>query len=226
MCGRYGISVSREELKEYLNKNYDIFILDESIKLPRYNISPGQNTISLINNGSNYHVGLLRWGFVPEWAKDENIGYKMINARIESLDLKPAYKKSFYQRRCVIIASGFFEWHRNSSTKTPYYFYLKDKDIFGFAGLWTVYKRKDGSKLYTSTIITKEATSLMKNIHNRMPVILSETEAKQWLDPKIKDRDILMTILQKQSYNNLSLHQVSKRVNQVINDDESIIKSV
>ncbi len=226
MCGRYGISVTKEELADYLRQHYNIQVLDDLMTLPRYNIAPGQNVISLINDGSKFKVGLLKWGFVPPWSKDESMGYKMINARSETIDQKPAFKKSFYQKRCVIISDGFFEWYRTTSTKTPYYFYLKNKRIFGFAGLYTAFRKSNDEVLYTCTIITTKANSLMKDIHDRMPVILNEEQAKLWMNPKIKDKDVLKSILGQYNPNDMELHQVSSRVNKVINDDKDIIKKV
>jgi len=224
MCGRYGISVTKKELNEYLNEHYHIEVLDENITLPRYNIGPGQEVISLINDGTKYRVGLLKWGLVPSWSKDERIGSKMINAREETLSQKPSFKKSFVQRRCIIIADGFFEWYRTTSTKTPYYFYLKNNKIFGFAGLWTSYEREDGSKLHTCTIVTTKANSLMQDIHDRMPVILTEESAKIWLDPNIRDLNALQSLLTQYDSEEMQLHQVSTRVNKVENDDSEIIK--
>jgi putative SOS response-associated peptidase YedK len=226
MCGRYGISATKEELKNYLSEHYKIDVLDENITLPRYNIAPGQNAISLINDGTKFRVGLLKWGFVPSWAKDENVGYKMINARSETLKEKPAFKKSLEQRRCIIIADGFFEWYRTTSTKTPYYFYLKNNRIFGFAGLWTKKAREDGSNLYTCTIITTKANNLMSEIHDRMPVILSEKDAKIWLDPSLRDTQALEKLLKPYELDDLQFHKVSSRVNFADNDDEDIIKEV
>ncbi|XMB72613.1 SOS response-associated peptidase [Mycoplasmatota bacterium WC30] len=226
MCGRYGISVTRKELKDYLLEHYDIEVLDENITIPRYNIAPGQDAISIINDGTKYRVGMLKWGFVPSWSKSEKIGYKMINARSETISQKPAFKKSFIQRRCVIIADGFFEWYRTTSTKTPYYFYLKNHRIFGFAGLWTAYQKEDGSKLYTTTIITTKANSLMKDIHDRMPVILTEDSAKIWLNPDLKDLDVLQKILVEYDSKDMELHQVSSRVNKTENNDVELIQSI
>ncbi len=226
MCGRYGISVTRDQLKEYLKEHYGIEVLDQAIELPRYNIAPGQNAISLINDGTKFRVGLLKWGFVPEWAKDDKIGFKMINAREETLKDKPAFKKSFLERRCVILADGFFEWYRTTSTKTPYYFYLKNNAIFGFAGLWSVMKKENGTKLYTCTIITTTANRLMADIHDRMPVILTESDAKLWLDPRIKDTEALSKLLGQYDPSKMQLHQVSSRVNKPENDDIDIIVPV
>lgn len=226
MCGRYGISVTREELKDYLLENYNIEVLDENIILPRYNIAPGQDVLSLINDGTKYRVGLLKWGFVPSWSKDDNIGYKMINARSETISEKPSFKKSLVQRRCIILADGFFEWYRTTSTKTPYYFYLKNNKIFGFAGLWTVKTKDDGSKLYTCTIITTKANSIMNDIHERMPVILSEKSAKIWMDPKIRDLNAIKNILESDQMEDLQFHKVSSRVNKTENDDSDLIKKI
>ena len=224
MCGRYGISVSRDELEIYLKETYQIELLDSNIILPRYNIAPGQSVISLINDGTRYRVGLLKWGFVPEWADDEKIGYKLINARRETLSEKPTFKKSFQTRRCVIIADGFFEWYRTTSTKTPYYFYLKDHRIFGFAGLWSTFSKPDGTKISTCTIITTKANAMMQDIHDRMPVILTEDTAKRWLDPTLRDIALLDELLGENAMDDIELHQVSSRVNKTENDDSDIIK--
>lgn len=226
MCGRYGISVTKKELKDYLGEHYNIDVLDENIIVPQYNIAPGQNVVSLINDGTKYRVGLLKWGFVPPWSKDESVGYKMINARSETIKEKPAFKKSFYQKRCVIIADGFFEWHRTTSTKTPYYFYLKNNSIFGFAGLYTVFLREDGTKVYTCAIITTKANSLMAGIHDRMPVILNEVNAKQWLSPSLSDLASLEKILVQYDPKEMAVHQVSSRVNKTSNNDLEIIKKI
>lgn len=226
MCGRYGISVTKKELTKYLSENYNIDVIDENIILPRYNIAPGENILSLINDGTNYRVGLLKWGFIPPWAKDEKIGYKMINARSETITSKPTYKQSFYQRRCIILADGFFEWYRTTSTKTPYYFYLKNRKIFGFAGLYTAFIKKNGEKLFSTTIITCKANSLMEDIHDRMPVILTEKSAKIWLDSDLKDEVVLKKLLQPYNPNEMGLHQVSLRVNKAENDDSDIIKKI
>lgn len=226
MCGRYGISVTKDELTEYLREHYSIDVFDQPIELPTYNIAPGNQVISLINDGYKYRVGLLKWGFVPSWAKDESAGYKLINARSETLKDKPVFKKSYFQRRCIIIADGFFEWYRTTSTKTPYYFYLKSHKIFGFAGLWTAYKKPNGKTLFTTTIITTKANTLMKDIHDRMPVILTEESAKIWLNPAIQDSQILDEVLTQFDPNEMGLHEVSSRVNKPINNDADIIKPI
>ena len=224
MCGRLSIAVSKKDLKEYLNDFYRIEVLPEEIDLPRYNVAPGEDLVSLINDGERFRVGLLKWGFVPEFKRDLN--KPIINARSETVDKLFSFKKSFYERRCVILADGFFEWERSSGTKTPYRFVLKNKKIFGFAGLWTVSFNELNQKVYTTTIITTKANSLMKDIHDRMPVILSEDQVKFWLDPNLKDLDALKKILVPFASSSMDFYEVSRVVNNANNKGEDTIRPI
>ncbi|MDT8336656.1 MAG: SOS response-associated peptidase [Candidatus Izemoplasmatales bacterium] len=224
MCGRYSISVSRPELAEYLNKNYSIEVLPKTITLPRYNIAPSEDAVSLINDGHIYRVGLLKWGYVPEYAHDDKKA--IINARSETVDKLFSFKKSFQERRCVLIADGFFEWERSTSTKTPYRFALKNKKLFGFAGLWSVFTDENGKKTSTTTIITTKANSLIAGIHDRMPVILDEELAKIWLDPHIKDPVALKNVLLPYEPEKMELYQVSSKVNSAIYKDKDVIEPI
>jgi putative SOS response-associated peptidase YedK len=224
MCGRYSISVSKKELSEYLEKYYNIELLDEKIELPRYNIAPSQSALSIINDKTKYRVGLLKWGFTPDFAKDDKMS--IINARMETIDTLPSFKKSFLERRCLIIADGFYEWERSTSTKTPYRFALRNKKLFAFAGLWGVFKDSLGNKTYNCTIITTKANELISSIHDRMPVILDEEKAKIWLDPNIKDANALKQILNPYDSSEMELYQVSTRVNSPKNDDAELIKPI
>lgn len=112
MCGRFTITVTMDELKEYLSEYYEIDEMKSEIVVPRYNVAPGQDIISIINDGNKNRVGLLKWGLVPPFAKDEKIGNSMINAKSETLHEKPSYKPSFEHKRCVILANGFYEWKK------------------------------------------------------------------------------------------------------------------
>ncbi len=226
MCGRYSISVSKDEMMKYLDETYDIHVLDDSITLPRYNMAPSQDAISIINDGTKYRIGLLKWGFIPEFAKDEKTAYKMINARAETIHEKSFFKKPFMHQRCIILADGFFEWERTGSHKVPLRFTLRNKKIFGFAGLYSRYQRSDGSKVYTCVIITTKANSLISDIHERMPVILTEDNAKVWLDPEIRDIEALRNVLCPYDPDEMELYQVSNVVNNVKNDNKSCIKKV
>ena len=224
MCGRLSIAVSKKDLKEYLNDFYGIEVLPEEIELPKYNVAPGEDLVSLISDGEKFRVGLLKWGFIPEFK--HNSTKPIINARSETVDKLFSFKKSFYERRCVILADGFFEWERSSTTKTPYRFVLKNKKIFGFAGLWSVSFDELNQKVYTTAIITTKANSLMMDIHDRMPVILNEDQVKIWLDPKIKDLDALKKILAPFDSSSMDFYEVSRVVNNASNKSEDTIKPI
>jgi putative SOS response-associated peptidase YedK len=224
MCGRLSIAVSREDLSKYLNDVYGIEMLPEVIELPKFNVAPSEDLVSVINDGKNYRVGLLKWGFVPEFKADAS--KIIINARSETIDKLYSFKKSFQERRCIILADGFFEWERSTSTKTPYRFSLKNQKIFAFAGLWSVFTDKDGKKTFTTTIITTKANNLMAEIHDRMPVILTEDKAKLWLDPKVKDSEALKKILIPYDPDEMELYEVSKRVNKASDKSEEVIKPI
>lgn len=224
MCGRLSIAVRKKDLKEYLNDFYGIEVLPEEISLPKFNVAPGEDLISLVSDGEKFRVGLLKWGFVPDFK--QNLNKPIINARSETVDKLFSFKKSFYERRCVILADGFFEWERSSGTKTPYRFVLKNKRIFAFAGLWTVSVDELNQKVYTTTIITTKANSLMMDIHDRMPVILNEDQVKIWLDPKLKDQEALKKILVPFDSVYMDFYEVSKVVNNASNKGEDTIRPI
>jgi len=125
----------------------------------------------------------MKWGLIPSWAKDESIGYKMINARAETLAEKPSFRKALEQRRCIIPADGFYEWWKepDGKSKTPMRIVLKDRSIFGLAGLWERWKSPDGEEVLTYTIVTTTPNSLLESVHNRMPVILTREAEDLWL---------------------------------------------
>ena len=218
MCGRYSISVSKPELAKYLLENYKIEVLPEAITLPRYNVAPSEDVIALISDGLKYRVGLLKWGYIP--SQNQVSDKPLINARSETIDKLYSFKGSFLERRCILLADGFFEWERSTSTKTPYRFALKNRKLFGFAGLWSMVKDKAGNKVYTTTIITTKANDLVSSVHERMPVILTEAKAKIWLDPNLKDSEALKQMLIPYSLDDLELYEVSSKVNR---DRKSVV---
>ena len=127
---------------------------------------------------------MLRWGLIPSWAKDPGIGMKLINARAETLDEKPSFRKSFRQRRCLVLADGFYEWRKEKRAKQPYYIQMKDKRPFAFAGLWEYWINSDGGVVESCALITTEPNELMAPIHNRMPAIVDPDRYGEWLDPR------------------------------------------
>jgi putative SOS response-associated peptidase YedK len=226
MCGRIIIGFSIEELEAHVFDNYQINTKGLKIDLPRYNVSPGQNVISIINDGVTNRVGLLKWGFVPFFAKDEKVGFSMINARSESIHEKKAFKDSLKYKRCIILADGFYEWERKDTIKTPMRILFKDQKIFPIAGLWSSYTRADGTKLYTCTIITTKANDVVSPIHERMPVILNDISKDIWLNPSITDSDSLTSILVPYDASKMFKYKVSPLVNKSTNDSIDCIKPI
>lgn len=139
----------------------------------------------------------LRWGLIPFWAKDEEIGYRMINARAETLKEKPSFRSSLKRKRCLVLADFFYEWQKipGSARKQPMCIRLRDQEPFVFARLWDAWKKPDDAEVESYTIITCEPNDLMRPIHNRMPVIVKRENYDQWLDPKNEDVDGLAKLL-------------------------------
>jgi putative SOS response-associated peptidase YedK len=224
MCGRFTITVDLEDLRVYLEEHYQIQDLKQSFDLPRFNVSPGQDVITIINDGAKNRVGTLRWGLVPSFAKDEKIGYQMINAKAETLHSKPSFLPSFTSKRCVILADSFYEWKRMDGEKQPMRIQKKDEKIFPMAGLWSTFVKPDGSKLHTCTIITTEGNALMKDIHDRMPVILDDDAMKTWLNPRITNLYELSQLLKPYDSNRMKAYAVSTFVNASKNESPDCIK--
>ncbi|MEP6900822.1 MAG: SOS response-associated peptidase [Actinomycetota bacterium] len=157
-----------------MEKEFKVGKLNPKLFEPRFNIAPTQTIAAVLETDGERIVNGLRWGLIPSWAKEISIGSKMINARAETLAEKPSFKNAFKSRRCIVPASGFYEWQKKGTgAKQPYYFYLKDKDVFGFAGLYEEWLDKESSELAeTCTIITTQANKILEPVHDRMPVIL------------------------------------------------------
>lgn len=149
--------------------------------VPNMNISPGQN-IPVVLDPVKRDVQMFRWGLVPGWAKDPKIGYKMFNARAETIAEKPSFRVSFQRRRCLIPADGFYEWKIEDGRKYPYLFTLKKREPFTFAGLWDTWRGQGDEVVNSCTIITTVPNSLVAQYHERMPVILDDQDRWQWLE--------------------------------------------
>ncbi|MGF7048525.1 putative SOS response-associated peptidase YedK [Paenibacillus sp. DS2015] len=220
MCGRYSLTVTIEELM----LRYEIDAASAiPYHRPQYNIAPTQLVVSIIHDGHNRRLGELRWGLVPSWAKDDNMGSRMINARSETLNDKPAYKLPFARKRCLIPADGFYEWQKRENSKQPYRITLRDGSIFSFAGLYDTWIAPDGSKRSTCTIITTTPNSLMAPIHDRMPVILKPEDEMKWLNRQEMGTPSLQQLLIPYPAEAMQADPVSTEVNSVRNDSASCI---
>lgn len=177
MCGRFAFYSPSEATAA-------LFGVDGALAVePRYNIAPTQFVAAIRDNADQHReLVMLRWGLVPFWAKDPSIGNRMINARAETVAEKPSYRNAFKHRRCVVLADGFYEWHRQGDVKIPHFISLKSGEPFALAGLWETWKDKDsGEELQTTTLITTAANDFMQPLHHRMPVIVQADGANDWL---------------------------------------------
>lgn len=213
MCGRF--SLTTDILK--VQQQFD-FDFNDAIKIsPRFNIAPSQQVLTIGSDGENRVGTMMKWGLVPFWSKDIRIGYKMINARAESIDEKPSFKTPFKSRRCLILADGFYEWKKEGENKQPFRFVMKEETPFAFAGLWDRWD-KDGEPLYTCTIITTRPNRVTEEVHDRMPVILDEDVYDIWLNPKMDDTDYLKSLLIPYPAEKMKAYPVSQIVNSPKND--------
>lgn len=222
MCGRFTLLNVFDELVARFGLIYG----DNLEYQFRYNIAPSQSVLAVINDGENNRAGMLRWGLVPSFAKDKSIGYKMINARAETIDDKPTFKRLLSRRRCLILADSFYEWRKEGGTKMPMRIQLKDQAPFAFAGLWDRWQSRDGEEINSCTIITTEANELMKDIHHRMPVILPKDSEEIWLDRSIEDKHLLKSLLVPYDAGQMKAHQVSDAVNSARNDSRDCIEAL
>lgn len=220
MCGRFTL-IQIEELP----KRFEAEIIGEITLKKRYNISPNQ-PVPIVFQESPNKIEEMVWGLIPHWAKDPKIGNELINARAESLLEKPAFKDSFLKRRCLVPADGFYEWKKEGKEKIPYYIKLKDNSIFAFAGLYDIWKREDGKLIKTFTIITTEPNDLVREIHNRMPVILRSEDEKIWINKEEKNITKLLSLLKPYPSEEMEAYPVSKRVNNPSYDSEDLIKPI
>jgi putative SOS response-associated peptidase YedK len=224
MCGRYTLKATNEQI---LSEFKALRIQSNELR-ERFNIAPSQIIPVVRQNEQERELSDLKWGLVPSWAKDVSIGNRMINARGESLTEKPSFRNAFRSRRCLIPASGFYEWKREADKgKQPFYFYLKDKTVFGFAGLWEEWTDTEtGELLESCTIITTEANEVLAPVHDRMPVILKSENYEEWLDPKNADTDDLQRLLKPYPEEEMLSHAVNRQVNSPSFDSPELINSL
>jgi len=214
MCGRFRLGKGREALKKYFGAHND---LDWD---PRYNIAPTQDIATVRQDPREPQrvVSLMRWGLVPAWAKDSKSAARMINARCETAADLPAFRDALRSRRCLIPADGFYEWQKLGKSRQPYCFSRHDGGIFAFAGLWERWKTPEGSVLETCSILTTAANDLVREVHDRMPVILPPDAYDLWLDPAFNQRDAVLDLLKPLPSDALKKYPVSSGVNDVNND--------
>jgi putative SOS response-associated peptidase YedK len=222
MCGRF---VGYRKLGDYQDKfRIELFEVDPK---PNYNVAPTQMIPVIVRQDYQNVLREFKWGLVPFWADDPSIGNRMINARSETVDSKPAFRAAFKKRRCLIPADGFYEWKGKKGNKQPMLITTPDGEPFGFAGLWEVWdnKGKEEEPLLTCTILTTDASESIKDIHNRMPVILKPEDYQEWIDEETPNK-ALKEMLKDRVQKDFAFRPVSKAVNKVENNSEDLIKAV
>jgi putative SOS response-associated peptidase YedK len=217
MCGRYNLTAPPERLAH-------VFCVPDIPPLqPRYNIAPTQNVL-IVRQAAVREGVLVRWGLVPSWSDDLKIGYKLINARGETVATKPSFRSAFKHRRCLVVADGFYEWKKVGKAKQPYHIHLTNNSPFAFAGLWEYWESAEGESVESCTIVTTTANDVMKPLHDRMPVILGPAHYDRWLDPQHYDREALQTLLVPYPKKGLTAVPVSTFVNRPRNEGPKCVE--
>lgn len=220
MCARYTLIASVSDLQTA----FELFDLPEQLS-PSYNIAPSSWAPSIVRErGASRAYTLMRWGLIPSWAHDTKLG--PINARAETLSEKPMFKTPFKRRRCLIPATGFFEWREEGGRKQPYYFTRADGALMALGGLWERREDIDGV-LDTFTIITTSPNKLIAEYHDRMPVIIPKHAYGKWIDPELQRTDALLPLLEPYPEEEMIAYPVTTRMsNPRFNHPEAVARLV
>ena len=221
MCGRFTLQTPEEKIRQ----TFHLMATRQLGLSPRYNIAPSEEIPIIRNTDSFPDLHLAKWGLVPHWSKEPATRYSTINARIETVADKPAYRSAFKHRRCLIPADGFFEWKRVNNHKIPHYVRMQNHHLFAFAGIWDRWEG-NGQVLDSCSIIVMPANSVMKPLHERMPAIIAPAHYDLWLDARITEKDEIMGMLNAAPASQLIFYPVSQWVNTPANDDPRCIQAV
>jgi len=221
MCGRLALTTPPDAVRSFFD------YADHPNFPPRYNIAPTQPLAIVrqtLDGTRRFH--LVRWGLIPAWVKDPSSFSLLINARSETAAQKPSFRTAMRHHRCLVPASGFYEWRRTSEGKQPFWIRPKEGDIMGFAGLWETWSDPDGGDMDSGAILTIESNRMMSPIHHRMPVILKPENFETWLDVANVDRREAEKLLTPADDDFLVATPVSTRVNKVVNDDPDVQREI
>lgn len=205
MCGRYSFAVEDELIRERFGVT-----VRSAVWKARYNCAPTQD-LPVISSDDPGGLTLYRWGLIPSWANDPAIGNRMINARAETITEKPSFRNAFRSRRCLVPADSFYEWKRDGNEKIPHRILMKDRSPFAMAGIWDQWISRDGEIIHSFSILTTTPNDLMKEIHDRMPVILSRQDENLWLGKTSEDE--LLGLLKPFTAAEMTAYPVSRLVN-------------
>jgi putative SOS response-associated peptidase YedK len=222
MCGRFAFYSPHESVVRIFGLDADAPDVE-----PHYNIAPTQYVAAVLGDeAGRRRLAMLYWGLVPWWARDKSIGARMINARAETLQEKPAFREAYRERRCLVLADGYYEWQQRPDGKQPHFIQRRDGEPFAMAGLWERWRPdRDAEPLYSCTIVTTYPAAAIASLHDRMPAILSPSDHAAWLDPRNQDVGELALLLHPFEGELLS-RPVSKRVNSARNEGPELIEPV
>jgi putative SOS response-associated peptidase YedK len=221
VCGRFGLFVTPEVLEEHFALTDFTAALSPP---PRYNLTPGQAVAVVREHEGRRRLDALEWGLIPFWAKDATIGRKLVNARLDTVATKPAFREAWTRRRCLIPASGFYEWSEPvNGRKRPHFIRPADEPLLALAGLWERWRSPAGDRVETCVIVTTDASAQLAPIHDRMPLLIPRDAFALWLDPKSGVEDVAQLAARSPA---LEARPVSLAVNDPRKDDETLIAPV
>ncbi len=222
MCGRYTLATPTEALA-------GLFHLQTALPSlrPRYNIAPTQ-PVAVVRRSTEgeREMVIIYWGLIPSWAKEPDIGNRLINARSETVSEKPSFRSAFKRRRCLVPTDGFYEWQRLNKRKQPHYVCMSDGEPFAFAGLWESWEGEDETVIESCTILTTEANAFVRPIHNRMPVIVEPGDYDLWLEAEPDRTGALARLMRPYSGDRLTAFPISTWVNNPKNDDARCVEPI
>lgn len=222
MCGRFALAHPPSVLQEWY----------AAVLMPafnaHYNIAPGSNIIAVRSTEEGRSGTLMRWGFIPAWAKDPGVMPMLNNARGETVAEKPMFRQAFRRRRCLIPASGFYEWKTvpGQKSRQPFYISYKDGSPMSFAGLWENARAEDGTRIDTCIIITTQANEVLEPIHQRMPVLLEQEDWDTWLSLEPLADELLMELIAPSDAEKMQAWGVAHAVNKITNDSPALLHPI
>lgn len=230
MCGRFVSASPPDRIAAYFGAEVAVA---EPLG-PNFNVAPTNDVYAVVSHvddgAAHRHLEAFEWGLLPAWAKDRKSGYKMINARAETIATKPAFKGVFRKHRCIVPMDGFYEWRGEKGARTPFYIHRADGEPLAVAGLWSAWRPPGSAReapwVHTASVVTTEANQLVSALHDRMPVILPKAMWDTWLDPTNDRIEILAALLVPAPEELLEMHAVSTEVNNVRNKGAHLIEPV
>lgn len=224
MCGRSSLTKTEKELEQRFRATFYTEDLERYNPLPNFNVAP-THMHPVINQEEPQIIHLFRWGLIPFWAKDMKIGSKMINARIEGIEEKPAFRQAFHKRRCIVPFDGYYEWQKTAEGKIPFRIQVKEVEIFTIAGLYEHWKSPEGKQINSFTLITREADPAIRHLHDRQPMVLLPEQEQLWLDASIPTKDLIHELVPMPG-SHFKWYRVSDRVNKVSENDAGLVEAV